>query len=313
MFGRVLAAEPDFEVEFARNGVEALDRLTSFGPDVVTLDVRMPEMDGLECLNRITIVRPCPVVMVSSLTAEGADATLEALRLGAVDFVPKADGAVSLRIHAFAPELVNKIRSAANVKLKASRRLRERVQHRMGGAAASPFNSTRAGAAAPRLARVSGRGLVLVGASTGGPPALEALLGPLPSDFPWPILVAQHMPTSFTGPLARRLDGLCAIRVAEVARPVLLEPGCAYIGRGDADLIVSKRSGGLAAMCAPAHTGYHWRPSVDRLVMTAMEHLTPSQIIGVRGTCKTAGAAGIFKSLMIFECPRPVGDRFPIC
>jgi two-component system chemotaxis response regulator CheB len=280
LFGRVLSAEPDIEVAFARNGVEALEQLTIFEPDVVTLDVQMPEMDGLACLNRIMIERPCPVVMVSSLTAEGADATLEALRLGAVDFVPKPDGAVSLHISAFAPQLLLKIRSAATIKLKASRRLRERVQHRMGGMPL-PFDATRSRVVAPLAPRASGKGLVLVGTSTGGPPALEALLGPLPRDFPWPILVAQHMPASFTGSLARRLDGLCAIRVAEVTRPMLLEPGCAYIGRGDADLIVSRRAGGLAAMSAPALAGYPWRPSADRLVRTAMEHLPPGQLIGV--------------------------------
>ena len=278
LFGRLLSAEPDFEIAFARNGIEALEQLTTFAPDVVTLDVHMPGMDGLECLDRIMIERPCPVVMVSSLTADGADATLEALRLGAVDFVPKPDGAVSLHIHAFAPQLLLKIRSAANIKLKASRRLRERVQHRIGGRSISPFSSS---LAASPVARASGNGLVLVGTSTGGPPALEALLAPLPSEFPWPILVAQHMPASFTGPLARRLDGLCAIRVVEVVQPMPLAPGCAYIGRGDADLIVSRRAGALAATCAPAQPGYPWRPSVDRLVRTAMEHLAPKQLIAI--------------------------------
>ena len=280
LFGRVLSAEPDIEVAFARNGVEALEQLTVFEPDVVTLDVQMPEMDGLACLNRIMIERPCPVVMVSSLTAKGADATLEALRLGAVDFVPKPDGAVSLHISGFAPQLLLRIRSAANIKLKASSRLRERIQHRMGGVAL-PFDAAKPRVVTPQSPRATGKGLVLVGTSTGGPPALEALLAPLPADFPWPILVAQHMPASFTGSLATRLDGLCAIGVVEVTRPMLLEPGRAYIGRGDADLIVARRAGGLAAMSAPGLAGYPWRPSADRLVRTAMEHLAPSQLIGI--------------------------------
>ncbi len=93
-------------------------------------------------------------------------------------------------------------------------------------------------------ARTSGDGLVLVGTSTGGPSALEALLAPLPENFPWPILVAQHMPATFTGPLAKRLDDLCAIRIVEVLRPMVLEPGCVYIGRGDADLIVARAARG---------------------------------------------------------------------
>ncbi|HEX4861385.1 MAG TPA: response regulator, partial [Rhizomicrobium sp.] len=227
LFGQVLAREPDLEVAFARNGVEALAQIKTFQPNVVTLDIHMPEMVGLACLDRIMVEHPCPVLMVSSLTAEGAETTLEALRLGAVDFVAKPEGAVSLHMEVFAPVFIAKLRAAAGARLKASLRLKERIRHRVGKLSA-PRPSMRT------AARAEGRGIVLVGTSTGGPPALEALLTPLPADFPWPIVIAQHMPASFTGPLARRLDKLCAIGVTEVARPTVLEPGCAYIGRGDA-------------------------------------------------------------------------------
>ena len=169
-------------MEVARNGLEALAQLEAFKPDVITLDVQMPQMDGLQCLDRIMVQRPCPVVMVSSVTAEGAEATLEALRLGAVDFVPKPTGAVSLRMQEFGPTLKEKVRTAAAARLPASHRLRERVQFKIGG-------RSRASAARPPARRYSrccaalpgGDGLVLVGTSTGGPPALEALLTPLPS------------------------------------------------------------------------------------------------------------------------------------
>jgi two-component system, chemotaxis family, protein-glutamate methylesterase/glutaminase len=124
-------------------------------------------------------------------------------------------------------------------------------------------------------------GVVLVGSSTGGPPALDALLGPLPADFPWPILIAQHMPASFTGPLAHRLDKLCALTVLEVTKPTPLLPGNVYIGRGDADMIVSSRAKGVVVTAAPSSTEYRWHPSVDRLVLTAMEHLGPRRLIGV--------------------------------
>jgi two-component system chemotaxis response regulator CheB len=282
LFSRIFAEEPDFEVRFARNGLEALEQLKLFRPDVVTLDVHMPQLDGLACLDRIMIEHPCPVVMVSSLTAAGAEATLEALRLGAVDFVAKPEGAVSLRLDVLAPELVAKIRAAAGAKLRSSLRLKARIQHRSAGGKAPPPPAT-AGAAVvgPAPVAATGDGLVLVGTSTGGPPALEALLLPLPATFPWPILVAQHMPASFTGSLARRLDGLCAMTVVEVLRPMILQPGHVYIGRGDADLIVSRRPAGLVAMAAPAQPGYPWHPSVDRLVRSAMQHLPPGQLIGV--------------------------------
>ena len=283
LLGSVFDAEADFEVRFARDGMEALELIRDFAPDVVTLDIHMPQMDGLACLDRIMVESPRPVVMVSSMTAAGAETTLEALRLGAVDFIPKPDGAISLRMDELAPRLVEKVRAAAGARLRTSLRLKERVRHRIGAAApprrrASAAAGTDTGDEAEPL---SGDGLVLVGTSTGGPPALEALLTALPGDFPWPILVAQHMPASFTGPLARRLDGLCALSVSEVIQPTLLQPGCAYIGRGDADIVVSRRAAGLVAMAAPARADYPWRPSADRLVRTAMEHVAPGQLIGV--------------------------------
>lgn len=276
LLGQVFAGEPDFEVRFARNGVEALDALAAFAPDVVTLDVHMPQMDGLACLDRIMIERPCPVVMVSSLTEEGAEATLEALRLGAVDFVPKPSGAVSLHMEEWGPELVAKVRGAAGARIRRTHRLKERVRHRIGTAPRA--QERRSPSDKPSAI---GEGLVLVGASTGGPPALEALLTALPPEFPWPILIAQHMPATFTGPLARRLDGLCSIAVVEVVRPTVLQPGCAYIGRGDADLLVASRPAGLVAMPAPAQPDYPWHPSADRLVRSAMACMAPNQLVGV--------------------------------
>ena len=200
------------------------------------------------------------------------------MRLGAVDFVLKPEGAVSLRIDEFAPTLVEKIRAAAGAKIRKSARLRERVLHRTQRPR-DPAPTARKGKG--RAARASGDGLVLVGTSTGGPPALEALLARLPQAFPWPILVAQHMPATFTGPLSRRLDDLCELRVIEVLQPMVVEPGCVYIGRGDADLIVTSRPAGLTAMSAPAQADYPWHPSTDRLVKSALAHVLPQQLIGV--------------------------------
>jgi two-component system, chemotaxis family, protein-glutamate methylesterase/glutaminase len=278
LLGRVLADDAEFEVTFARDATEALGRLAAVNPDVITLDIHMPGMDGLACLNRIMIEHPKPVLMVSSLTRDGADVTLEALRLGAVDFVPKPGGALSLHMDVFGPLFVAKVRAAAGAKLRASLRLRERVQHRFGGRL-SARSHIGVGAQAPE--RALGVGIVLVGTSTGGPPALEALLGALPSSFPWPIVIAQHMPASFTGALARRLDGLCAIAVSELARPTPLEPGHAYIGRGDGDVVISKVAGDLVASPAPADSGRPWHPSTDRLVESAIANVPPSLLIGI--------------------------------
>ena len=122
---------------------------------------------------------------------------------------------------------------------------------------------------------------MLVGTSTGGPPALEALLCPLPANFPWPIVVAQHMPASFTGALADRLDKICEVSVSEVLRPTLLEPGHVYIGRGDADVLVTRRSGGLMVLSAPSAADYPWHPSTNRLVESALKHVAPEELVGV--------------------------------
>ncbi len=203
------------------------------------------------------------------------------MRLGAVDFVAKPEGAISLHIDELRAELVAKVRAAAGARIKSSARLKDRVRHRIGADATAIRRAGRARSVQNAPARAAGEGLVLVGTSTGGPPALEALLTPLPADFPWPIVVAQHMPATFTGALARRLDGLCALTVVEVLRTVQLEPGCVYIAKGDADIVVTRRPSGLAALPVRAEADYPWHPSTDRLVKSAMDHVSPSQIVGV--------------------------------
>lgn len=289
LLGAVFGAQSDFEVAIARDGVEALELLQTFKPDVITLDVQMPKMDGLTCLDRIMIERPCPVVMVSSLTAAGADITLDAMQLGAVDFVAKPTGAISLAMDELAPVLVEKVRNAAKAQIRRSLRLTERVRRLTNGAAPSPSvaaaTMTRVVAKPsqipPKQERSDADMVVVVGCSTGGPPALDLLLSPLPADFPWPILVAQHMPASFTGPLARRLDRLCALTVVEVTRPMAIRPGHVYIGKGDADMIVSQRPEGPVVMAAPSLPEHRWHPSVDRLVTTAIRHLGAKHLVGV--------------------------------
>lgn len=298
LLSRALAEDADFKVELARNGLEALARLDTFEPDVITLDVQMPQMDGLQCLDRIMVQRPCPVVMVSSVTDESAAATLQALRLGAVDFVPKPTGAVSLHMQEFAPTFKEKVRAAAAARLPATHRLRERVQFRSRGV--PPIRPAIPSKTADDSERtLAGDGLVLVGTSTGGPPALESLLVPLPRTFPWPILVAQHIPAGFTGPLAKRLDKLCALQVLEVVQPTRLEPGCVYVGRGDADLVVSRRASRLMAMTVPSKPDYPWHPSTERLVRSAMEYLPATQLVGVLMTGMGDDGAGAMTDLRV--------------
>lgn len=268
----------DFEVLVARSADEALKSLHDFQPHVITLDIHMPGMNGLECLDQIMVERPCPVVMVSSLTEEGADETLEALSLGAVDFIPKPRGPVSLEIGSIAGTLVNKVRAASTARISRATRLADRVRLRVN--TQKPPQPKRAHHRS-KEGPLAGIRAVVVGVSTGGPPALDVLLQPLPADFPWPILIAQHMPSTFTGPLARRLDRNCELNVVEVTAPTPIEPGYVYIGRGDADLLVSQRKGVAIAMPAPLRPELAWHPSADLLVESAMKTLGAESLVGV--------------------------------
>ncbi|WP_377298515.1 chemotaxis-specific protein-glutamate methyltransferase CheB [Rhizobium sp. SGZ-381] len=282
LLGQIFATEDDFEIALARDGAEALKIMPSFRPDVVTLDIHMPQMDGLTCLDRIMIEHPCPVVMVSSLTEDGARETLAALEMGAIDFIAKPAGAISLGIDELAPPLVEKVRQAARSRIRRSLRLTERLRLARTGSSGRAAAPARPVAAAPSRRRDGLRqGLVLIGTSTGGPPALDAVLSPLPADFDLPIIVAQHMPASFTGPLARRLDTICALTVREVTQPTRLERGHVYIARGDADILISTQAGTLVAMPAPTDPAHLWHPSVERMVRSAMKHVPASNLVGV--------------------------------
>lgn len=265
----------DFELQTARDGIEALAALHQFRPDVISLDINMPGKNGLQCLERIMIERPTPVVMFSSLTALGATTTLEAMTLGAIDHMAKPDGATSLNLDSIAAELVPKIRMAAAARVRRSLRLSQRLreQNIKADLPKSPMPS------AGRMMKECG--VVLIGVSTGGPRTLEEILPELPIDFPWPVVVAQHMPASFTYALAKRMDGLCRLNVVEVAQPLKLEAGNIYIAKGDADIVLSRRSKGVMVMPAPSHPDYLWHPSVDVLVKSAQSVFAAENIIGV--------------------------------
>lgn len=292
----IFREERDFDIRLARNGAEALELVRSFDPHVVTLDVQMPAMDGLTCLSQIMIEKPRPVVMVSSLTIEGAEATLHAIELGAVDFIAKPSGTISLEIDRLRPLLIEKVRGAASAKIRPSLRLAERIRQQFkGGEALSRVSRPRSKKI--RKSADVALGLVLIGTSTGGPAALDVVLPQLPKGLPWPVLVAQHMPANFTAAFAKRLDRCCEMDVVEVSRPMQLQPGTIYIARGDADVIVSRRLSGLHAMPTPARRDYLWHPSVERMVASALEHFDPARIIGVLMTGMGRDGADAMKEL----------------
>lgn len=286
-----ILTEAGFEVTSARNGREALEQVGLIDPDVITLDINMPEMDGLTFLSHLMVELPKPVVMVSSLTEKGALATFEALEMGAVDFIHKPDGTISLNIEKIEQEIVAKVRAACRARMSRARGLRQRLQQERERRVILPERPVRASAsplrpsAPPPLAAPHedeiGPPVVLIGVSTGGPGTLEEILVELPPDFPWAILVAQHMPATFTSVFARRLNEVCPIEVCEVSKPTPIEPGKVYIGRGDADFAVIKRGRQLAVTAVPASQEWFWHPSVNHLVYSAMKYLAPSQMVGV--------------------------------
>jgi two-component system chemotaxis response regulator CheB len=264
-----------YEVQTARNGADALLQIDRFNPDVVTLDVNMPEMDGLTCLSHIMTRFPRPVVMVSSITQKGAQATVEALALGAVDFVCKPGGTVSLEIDAVASDIVAKV--------DAAKRARPRLARAIASAMRSGIQTTAAKVKPAPTERMIA-GLVLIGVSTGGPRTLEEILPLLPQSFPWPVVVAQHMPAAFTGSFANRLDGLCALHVQEVAASTPLARGHVYIARGGGDVVIERVLGRIVARSVPEDNAFRWHPSVDKLVASAMTAMEPRSLVGVELT-----------------------------
>lgn len=275
LLNTLFLAEGDFTIQTAHNGKEAVALNREFLPDVVTLDINMPEMDGITALSLIMAERPVPVVMVSSLTEKGALATFEALHLGAVDYVTKPGGTISLSLDEISKTLISKVRAAARSKVKSTSSARGLAQRLRDERERPPSRPT-------VIRRGPGNeGLVIIGVSTGGPRTLEDVLPLLPADFPWPVLVAQHMPSTFTRPFADRMNGLCALTVVEASQPMPVEPGKIYIGKGGADMVLGNRSGTLTVLAKPEHKDFMWHPSVELLGRSALECCDPARVVGV--------------------------------
>ncbi|HET9957670.1 MAG TPA: chemotaxis protein CheB, partial [Polyangiaceae bacterium] len=268
-----------FEIRTARDGLDCLRQTQEFQPDVVTLDLNMPHMDGMTCLSHLMIESPRPVVVVSSLTERDALPTLEALALGAVDYVPKPGGTISANIRDIHQVLVSKVRGAARSRVRRARNLAARLQQpapTRGRSPATPIaREPLPRAALPRAVACSEslrlERLVLIGVSTGGPRALEELLPKLPADYPIPILVSVHMPGAFTTQFAKRMGEACALQVVEVRRQVSVAAGTIYLAAGDTDMLVTRRSDKLVAIPTPADPSFLWHPSIERMVASTLQ------------------------------------------
>jgi len=241
----ILEADPKITVVgTARNGEEALAKLKELEPDVITLDINMPVMDGLTALTYLMLERPTPTVVISSLTHEGALATFEALELGAVDFVAKSSGTVSLDIRSVADEIVAKVRSAARARLRRKPARALASQPRPAAARSERPKAPKAG----RPASADGLDpIVAIGVSTGGPRTLLDILPSLPDDLPAPVVIVQHMPPAFTKSFAEHLDAACQIPVKEAEQGEKLLPGRGYVAPGGLHLTTVRSAFGAGA------------------------------------------------------------------
>jgi two-component system, chemotaxis family, protein-glutamate methylesterase/glutaminase len=263
-----LTASKQLEViGIARNGEDAIAKIKKFRPDVVTLDVEMPKMNGIDALKRIMEECPVPVVMLSSTTKEGAEETLRAMELGAVDFIAKPSGTISLDLHKVQDEIVEKVVAASKVNVtkltKAYPKKSASEPSKITDEVTEPLSSDVSGV-------VNSPKMILIGTSTGGPRALQSVLTALPRHLDAPIVVVQHMPPGFTTSLANRLDGQSAINVKEAEHGEILQKGTAYIAPGGFHTKVVEAGTQLSIQLSKdeAPRNGH-RPSVDILFESA--------------------------------------------
>ncbi len=257
----IINSQPDMQVvATASDPLVARDLVKLHNPDVMTLDVEMPRMDGLEFLEKLMRLRPMPVVMVSSLTQQGSEAALRALELGAIDFVAKPSLGIREGLLSYTDLIADKIRTAAAARILPSRRL-------------PPGTAPAAAPQQAMLARplLSTEKLIIIGASTGGTEAIREVLQPLPPDCPG-ILIAQHMPPGFTNSFAQRLNSLCRISVSEAVHGERVLPGHAYIAPGGFHLSLARSGANYVTQLDQSPPVNRHRPSIDVLFDSAALH-----------------------------------------
>jgi len=330
LLSRMVAAQPDMVVVGAApDALAAGDMVRDLAPQVMTLDIEMPRMSGLEFLEKLMRSRPMPVVMVSTLTESGAEATMRALELGAFDFIPKPKLDMQKGVAEYATEITEKIRAAARAKMRPARPAAPaQVRAAPGGAAtgtthsatqsAPPSSAPPAGTARLIGSRdISSDRIILIGASTGGTEAIRELLSGLPADAPG-ILIAQHMPSGFTKSFAERLNKYCKLAVKEAEDGERVLPGHVYIAPGSHHLLLKRNGAGYITALSDGPPVNRHKPSVEVLFRSGAEVAGPS-VLGVMLTgmgrdgaqamrdMRDAGAYNIVQdeaSCVVFGMPR---------
>jgi two-component system chemotaxis response regulator CheB len=278
----IIGSQPDMEVVgVAPDPLVARDLIKQTNPDVLTLDVEMPKMDGLDFLEKLMRLRPMPVLMVSSLTERGSEITMRALELGAVDFVTKPKISIQSGMREYTDLIADKIRAASRARIKAR---------------TLPVPGAVAPGALPALRNplTSSEKLIIIGASTGGTEAIREFLMQMPSDCPG-ILIAQHMPEGFTSSFARRLDTLCKISVREAAGEERILPGHAYIAPGHSHLLLARSGANYVTRLEQTDPVNRHRPSVDVLFRSTARSAGKNAVGVILTGMGKDGAAGMLE------------------
>lgn len=261
---RMLEKDKDIQVvETAANGAEAIEIIEKVKPDVITMDIEMPVMNGIEALKKIMATNPLPVIVLSAISKEGADITMEALNLGACDFMTKDMSDGPLGMSTKENELISKVKDVARKRVRFLTKRLELIK--------KPISINRE--------KRTRHTILAMGASTGGPPALQHILTSLPQNLPVPVVIAQHMPKLFTQSFAQRLNSLSQIEVKEAEEREPLRPGVALIAPGDVHMSL-KRNGKDVTVEFVKDIKYVYRPSVD-LLMFSTAQIYDSSAIGV--------------------------------
>jgi two-component system chemotaxis response regulator CheB len=280
VMSEIVNSQPDMEVVGAApDPLVARDIIKRLNPDVLTLDVEMPKMDGLDFLEKLMRLRPMPVLMVSSLTERGSEITMRALELGAVDFVTKPKISIQTGMREYTDVIADKIRGAARARIK-PRTLNTAAQAPVLPALRSPLTSSEK--------------LIIIGASTGGTEAIREFLMQMPSDCPG-ILITQHMPEGFTSSFARRLDSLCKITVVEAAGNERVLPGHAYIAPGHSHLLLTRSGANYMTRIEQSPPVNRHRPSVDVLFRSAAAAAGKNAVGVILTGMGKDGAAGMLE------------------
>ncbi|MBF0608257.1 MAG: chemotaxis response regulator protein-glutamate methylesterase [Candidatus Magnetobacterium sp. LHC-1] len=267
----MLTSDPDIQVVgVARDGVEAIEKVATLKPDIMTLDVEMPRMNGLETLKILMEKSPLPVIMVSSLTTDGAKVTLDALDMGAVDFIPKNLSELSVNIVNIKLMLIDKIKQIGSKGLKVVKKT-SKVSSRLAVHVSTAKNV--------QFTSSKRMNIIAIGTSTGGPKALQSIVPMLPKNISIPIVISQHMPHSFTGPFAERLNQLSQVCVREAKNGEKLQSGIVYIAPGCGHMSIVKK--GIEKYISISESNeYIYKPSVD-VMMLSVAQLYPGNCLGV--------------------------------